>query len=846
MDLKTISVKLRVIIYIAVFGLTAIITYITQIGLKSHKENEESSMGTALLPIAYMTTESGLKYNFLHGYTCEVDQTLIHEAITPISSDRKMNVKLNSYTSTIFGISYEIRSIDGLQLIERTSVSDYSNDNGNIDVNMKFKNLLDSNTEYMLKITVDTAENGKADYYTRIIIMDDANVDMKLTYVNNFSSYTIDKDAISNITAKLETNENGDNTNLGRVDIHSKRSQVGFGDLNPVLSSDRYITLNEIDGSVASVTIKYQVETDDDTGKYQYDVKEFYRISQPDETVTYVYSFDRWMEQEFDTAHAVSTTGELYLGISADEDIEKKASGSGKVTCFVRGDTLWKYSVVTREFTEIFSFKESEGDATRENFDNHKIKILKVENNGNIRFLVYGYMNRGQHEGKLGISVFEYDAVQNTTTEIAFVPRKDTYKSIESDINTLAYLNDSNILYLYSNGTINYMDCATKECMVVARNVIKSTCKMSEKEDVLMYQSGSKAYDCSEINVLHLETGEQVNIDAPEGGRIKALGFIDANMVYGIAQSDTIRVDEDGNSVFPMYVIRLMDSKHQVVKEHTLEGCYAADVDFGESKLTIHRVVLDENQNYIATSDDELLSNTHDTSARLKITTRTTDIRQREKYLSLVVSGNSSKSTTKGAKYVFSGDADVNLINTGEKQKFYYAYGYGELCNVTTDLAEALSSANDSGGVVVDSNAKIIWNRYKSKENTISISQSLVKQSGNTKVAATDLLIKLAGRTESSSKLYKKGVTTIQCLEKLFETVYNLTGSRIELVEYFIDKGYPIIAKTGPNTYEVVYGYSASNVTTIDFTTGTTKSYTLNDFDNVISAYGNVMITAQY
>ena len=185
-------------------------------------------MGSATLPIVYMQTESGTKYNYLHGYTGKVDQSLIHDAITPITSDRKMDIYIRQYGNVISGISYELRSLDGTGLVERSDVSDYDSDGGIIHASMGFRNLMDSGREYMLKINIGTEQGENAAFYTRVIIMDDAYTDRKLDYINFFSGCTMDADSLDQITAKLETDSTGDNTNLGRVNIHSRLSQIGF------------------------------------------------------------------------------------------------------------------------------------------------------------------------------------------------------------------------------------------------------------------------------------------------------------------------------------------------------------------------------------------------------------------------------------------------------------------------------------------------------------------------------------------------------------------------------------------------------------------------------------------
>ena len=843
---KTISIKLRVILYILAFILTAAITFLNMGGTSAYKKETQSAMNSASLPIVYMTTESGINYNYLHGYTCDVEQKLIHDSITPISSDRTFDFNIKQYGSRVTGISFEVRNLDGSKLIERSGLEDYEPTSGDTTASLKFKNLLDVGEEYMLKITLSMEYIGDADYYTRIVIMDDAEVDCKISYVNNFSSYTLDDDQLENVTAKLEPDGTGDNTNLGRVNIHSKLSQVGFGQISPELTSDRYITLNEIDGTVASLTVKYTLETGGDDVDASYNVKEFYRINQPDETVTYVYSFDRWMDQIFDPENGLSSTGELYLGIGSDEEVEMKASNSGRVTCFVQEDCLWKYSIVTNQFTELFSFSEEDSDGIRENYDEHDIRILEVSDDGNVKFMVYGYMNRGTHEGKLGISVCQYDAEANTTTEIAFIPREDTYMSIAQDIETLSYINDDNILYMYSNETLYYMNCDTKECMVVADEIIADSCMMCDSNNILMYQVGDSAYNCDVVKVLYLETGEQYDINAASDEKIMALGFINGNIVYGLAKKDRIEMDADGNVNFPMYGIYLVDSDKNIIKEYEPENLCILNVEFDENKITIERGREDSDGNYISVDEDILLSNSQESAYSLKITTRATDIRQKENYLSLITSGTSGKTSYKSTSYVFSDDSVVSLVEMEENGNNYYAYGYGCLYKVTSSLAEAVLSASESGGVVVDDEARIIWSRYKSSEHTLNVSQSLITKASNTQVAATNFILKYSGIGGGSKDLYSQGYTTTQVLDELVGEVYNLTGSTIDLAAYFIDQGYPIIAKTGANQYEIVYGYSASNVATIDFSAGTTKNYTISNFNSTIATYGSVLITAKF
>ena len=844
--MKFLNSKIQILVYVLVFLGAAAITFFTRGGTSSYKEPKPTTMEEAKLPYAYMTSPKGTNYNYLHGYTCDMDIGKMHEPITPISSNRTIQINIKKYGCPVKKVDYELRSLDGKTLIERNSVDGMENNEDILTVTTKFRDLMDAGREYMLKLNVDTDTYGVASYYTRVVIMDDAYIDKKLNYIKNFSSYTLDDDKLDRITSQLETDSTGDNTNLGRVNIHSKMSQIGYAEMEPALTSDKYITVNEIDGDVASVSLNYKVRTDDVNGVFDYNIKEYIRIYQPDDTLTYVHSYDRWMEQDFDAQSSVSSLGDLYFGISAGKDIEKATNSNGKFTAFVRNNELWEFYTTKNEMASIFTFMDRDGDNVRGNYNQHDIKILEVDDEGNIKFLVYGYMNRGAHEGKVGISVFEYNRESRKTSELIFIPRDDPYMCIAMDINTLSYINEDGVLFIYSDKSIYYIDCETKECMVVAGDIIPSSCIRSEDRNILVYQTGQDVYSSTKVYVLIMSTGETFEIDADEGSYIRALGYLDGNIVYGQAKADMVAVNAEGNVDFPMYDVIMMNSEKEIVKEYNTKNIYATGVEISGSKMVIDRAKYDKKGNLVPMSADVILCNSENNQNLVRLTTRATESRQTEYYLKLIAGGITGHTTVHETNYMYMPDTTVTIVTSEDnKADRYYAYSFGELALITENLANALEVASNGGGVVVDSTSTMIWSRYKSKEHTISISQSMIATSKNTKLAATNLLLKYQGINTSAASLYKKGFTIIQCLDNLCGKTINLTGNKVEQVLYFVDRNYPIIAKTGANNYEVLYGYDKNYVITIDMSDGVTKSYTYAEFNEAIEAYGNVIITAQ-
>lgn len=836
------GLKFRIVLYVLAFIGAAVLTYTLTIGKTVYRSNT-NDMEKAGLPVIYMTAEGGIKYNYLHGYTGEVNERLIHDAITPIDNERKLIISVKQYNSVVSGVSYEVTTPDQEVLIERNTISDYQGKNGIIIANLEFKDLLETGKEYMLKIILNTEAYGQVAYYTRLIKYENPDVASKLIYVNDFSENTRNDETLSKVTAKLETNLSADNTNLGRVDIHCKLSQVGFGALQPELLTDRYFTITEIDEKRASIYVTYKAKTSDDTGTFEYNVGEYYRIYQPDDTVTYVYNFDRWMNQIFEPKWGITGRGEIYLGIRSETDINMKRSANGNITAFELDGNVWMFSAPKNSFNKVFSFEDSVSDGVREEYIAHDYKLLNVYNNGDVDFLVYGYMNRGNHEGELGISVCRYNAADKLTREIAFIPRTDSYEIIARDVEKLAYMNESNILYIYSNNSIFYLDCETKEYMVVATEVIPEVSEFCEAKSIFAYQSGNNANNCTEVYILNLDNGQISSKKAIEDENLKILGFIDGNVVFGKMKQDMLVESRDGDIITPMYAVTIMDENNKTIREYKEQDIYITGASFSESQIVFERMAYNEEGKLLTVESDSVLSSVEDTGAKLSVVTRATEARQKEQYISLVVAGEPKAAVNK-CRYEYSDNSTVLITEIYEQEpEFYYAYGYGKLYKICQTFSEAMIAAYESGGVVVDSNANTIWNRYKATENEISLPEGIYPLTGNSLLDATNAMLKIAGKEANAEKFFNEGYSALECLEIKFGKSINLTGSPIDYALFFVGKGHPLIAKTGDNDYELVYAYDSYYVYTCDFINGRDKFYSKAIFDELITQYDSVLIT---
>lgn len=106
------------------------------------------------------------------------------------------------------------------------------------------------------------------------------------------------------------------------------------------------------------------------------------------------------MTQIFDEKNTSAYAGnKIVLGIQEEEPVLVESDG-GNVFAFVCDKGLYSYNVSEQKMAVLYTFQDDTFDE-RCMYDAHNMKILTVDETGNVRFVVYGYMNRGLHEGQV-------------------------------------------------------------------------------------------------------------------------------------------------------------------------------------------------------------------------------------------------------------------------------------------------------------------------------------------------------------------------------------------------------------------------------------------------------------
>ena len=819
-----------------------IITLFVSSGIYN-KGNEEltTSMAQASLPLVHITS-GGFAYNYLHGLKQEMDGSFFRDTITPLGEGRTLSFVVDTYGNEISELSFEVRSIDGTRLVERTKVTDYNDRGDCLQANVTIKDLIEPGVEYNWILMLRTG-NDTVRYYTRIIDGGEYHTNEKLSFVRDFHDKTFDKEQAKGLAMYMESNTRGDNTILSHVDIHCSLNQVTWANLNVSQITEPQIVISEIETQTASIRMNYRVQTVEGRKRDEYNVVEFFRIRYtPDRT--YLLDYERSMNQIFDPEADVYGSNKIMLGIR-DSEVQMMESDGGSNLAFVNGNQLFCYHAADKKMAYLFSFYD--GDDPRSNYDNHDIKILNVDETENVRFMVYGYMNRGMHEGSIGVQVCEYNGMLNTVEELIFIPYNKAYATLKTDMEQLSYINRNGVFYIYLDGSILAINLMDRTCEEIAQNLQQGSFQVSDTNKMLVWQNSADAYDCTKLILMDLNTGETQEIEALGDGRILPLGFIEEDLIYGVAQYEDIQMDFSGSVTFPMNMVYIQDEHGKILKTYSRENVYVTDASVEDNLITLTRVVKQEDGSYGAATDDQIVNNLVDDSGYN--TSELVVTQTYEKIVQLVLKNameTKKPKNTKPLQVLFEGSREL-AVEVENPVSRYYVYGRYGIDGTFTHEAEAINLAYSISGTVVNQNGDYIWKRTtRSTRNQIMAITGSQRSEGSSDLAVcVETILEFCGSIKNVQPMLDRGKTVRQILEENINdaTVLDLRGVSLDAILYYVNQDIPVLVSLEDDSAMLVVGFNELNVVVMNPETGSVYKVGMNDATNMFRQNGNMFMT---
>lgn len=809
MKKRVIKIGVLIIVFAAALVISSLV-------LNRGSDDEIVDMGAPALPRISFTVD-GRQVNILSGYVGDMEITAMRDTITPLESDGTLQMNLEADGNEISSIKYEVYSLDGGETYKTGELENVTPEE---PMALELNDALgESVQEAVLKVILTVGEE-EISYYTRIERPDEITAAGALEFAQDFHTKALEKSAAEELAVYLEPGEESDNSTYQTVNIHSDITHIQWGDLNPEVQGEVRWSIKESNSVYTSLLAKYQVSCEDDNGEVQmYDIKEFFRVRLSGDTV-YLLDYNRDMQQVFNANLTVLDEDGIQFGI-ASNDIQYMTSDDDTIVAFVRERDLWLYDQDTDELSQVFSFSNQEGQDERSRNDQHAVRIISLDDSGNMAFAVYGYMNRGIHEGEVGVGIYYFNIDSNAIEEKAFIPSTKSFAIAEDELGKMVYYNhEQEMLYVLADGMLYQINLKNDDQTVLAEDLEDGQYAVSDDGHLMAYQTGGSLYTASEVTVMNLENGDQNTIQASEGDAVRPLGFVNGDFIYGKISSDDAGTMVSGEEITPMYEIEIRNSNNEAMASYSFtdSGVYITDILVEGNMVTLNRVK--KSGNVYQSTDQEFITNNEERSdSTIALESYTTERMQSQMRLTFENGIKDTEPKVLRPNELVSGEPLTITFGGGSEGVKYYVYGMGELEGIYDRAGYAIQEAEEISGVVISSDQAYIWEK------------------GNRDLAYS---------TEAETFRRQDGESSLEACERYMEQ-YNahqvdLTGCTLDQVLYVINKGCPMIALTNADHAILLTGYTRTDITYIDPDTGEEQTVGVGEMEKMVQGSGNTFI----
>lgn len=822
------------------------VTAVMIFGRVMNHTNEDltTEMQEATLPVISLYT-GNTEINRLHGYSAAMNAAYMRDTITPIAENRTLPIAIQKNQTEVDSISYEIRSLDAVRLIANADVESYEERKGKIKAELTIQNLVEAGEEYLLIIKLGSADRTIY-YYTRIMEPVDCYVDECIAFVMDFNEKTFDEDESGTLSSYMEKTT-ADNDSLHVVTLNSSLKQVGWSEFDGEKLTQPVPSVKEITDTYNVIVLSYVVTNVGENGQSEYyNVEEYYRVRYTSSRI-YLLNFERTMNEIFRGENDCIGEKEIMLGIRSQE-VEYKTNEAGDSVAFVQEGELWGYNAEENTLAKVFSFRGYEGIDERENFGEHDIKIVAIDEAGSMDFIVYGYMNRGIHEGQVGIAVYHYDSLSNTNEELAFIPSDKSYEMLRTELGQLMYVNEGGELFLMVGGIVYGIDLNTLNMREVIQELAGGTFAASESNRFVAWLDTENGSTGSTIFVKNLSNQTEIKINAASGEYIKPLGFMEEDFVYGVAKAADVFTDAAGNEIFPMYQVKIVDVSadgESVLKTYEKSGYYIAGVEIEGYTMYLNRI-RHNGTAYVPAAQDMIMNREGDSSKLIDIDTFSTEEKmlQVQLVLSQMLSEKMPRILTP-KETILEEDRTITLEEKNKEAR-YYVYVKGDIVFVTDQVTEAVAAANEKMGVVIGDDMKYVWKRSRKAIQMPSRDIGKESEDEDGSIAqCIDAMMETAGTNINVSALLERGETPKDILNNTLKDmrVFDLTGCSVEEVLYYVSCGSPVFAMAGSSEAVLITGYDATGIYIYEPSLGMTRKELSEEAEQRFSHSGNVFFT---
>ena len=809
MKKRVITVVVLLLVFIAALTGFSII-------LNQGTDDMTADMGSAKLPVISFE-ESGYSVNPLAGYTQEMDIPTMRDQILPISVGTSVTADIQGYQGKIHSFKYEIMTLDGKDVLKSETISEVSN-----TVKLELGDSISDGKEKVLRITLVTENEEKIYYYMRVVRAAEFNVQQCLEFAEYFHKTAMEEGSIAELEDYYSTDGAPEGNGLQRVTLASDLKNIGWRDLKVQTVGDIIWEIKESNETYTSVMLKYQVKAGEEEKQGDfYHVTEFFKVRFLRGRAS-LESYERTMNEVFEGKEKNFSKNGVLLGLT-DDNVSYVTNEKGDHISFVQEREVWHYDKEENRISLLFSFADAENDDIRNYKDDHAVRILDMDGKGNTVFAVYGYMNRGEHEGQTGAAIYYYNIEDGYVQEKAFISSRNSGAIVQQRLSNLTYYNKtSNTLYAVFEGTLYRINLKTQEKEVIQEHLKEGQYVFSANGKYVAYQKNGNLKDADCIEVWNLEKEKHFLVEVPQEELIRPLGFVKEDIVYGVGRESDAGKNAAGEELIPFYKLEIRNGKNEVVKSYQMDGIYIRDAWVSDNMITMERAVKDEN-GYKNTTQDSITNNEGKKEKEIqleKISSKSKGFQMRLTDENGIADRNPK--LLKPKQMLFERAVMIDF-EKAELEGSYYVYGLGKLQGIYDKAGIAIGKADTVRGVVVTSNQTKMWERgnrmlsYQIED----ISPLAVNPGESSLSACLRQMFSYEQQNVNVQAELSKGKSVLDLLgEYSGGEAVDLTGCTLEQLCYLVGKGTPVLAMTGMDRAILLTGYSEDSFTYIDPSSG--------------------------
>lgn len=809
MKKRVITVVVLLLVFIAALTGFSII-------LNQGTDDMTADMGSAKLPVISFE-ESGYSVNPLAGYTQEMDIPTMRDQILPISVGTSVTADIQGYQGKIHSFKYEIMTLDGKDVLKSETISEVSN-----TVKLELGDSISDGKEKVLRITLVTENEEKIYYYMRVVRAAEFNVQQCLEFAEYFHKTAMEEGSIAELEDYYSTDGAPEGNGLQRVTLASDLKNIGWRDLKVQTVGDIIWEIKESNETYTSVMLKYQVKAGEEEKQGDfYHVTEFFKVRFLRGRAS-LESYERTMNEVFEGKEKNFSKNGVLLGLT-DDNVSYVTNEKGDHISFVQEREVWHYDKEENRISLLFSFADAENDDIRNYKDDHAVRILDMDGKGNTVFAVYGYMNRGEHEGQTGAAIYYYNIEDGYVQEKAFISSRNSGAIVQQRLSNLTYYNKtSNTLYAVFEGTLYRINLKTQEKEVIQEHLKEGQYVFSANGKYVAYQKNGNLKDADCIEVWNLEKEKNFLVEVPQEELIRPLGFVKEDIVYGVGRESDAGKDAAGEELIPFYKLEIRNGKNEVAKSYQVDGIYIRDAWVSDNMITMERAVKNGN-GYKNTTQDSITNNEEKKEKEIqleKISSKSKGFQMRLTDENGIADRNPK--LLKPKQMLFERAVMIDF-EKAELEGSYYVYGLGKLQGIYDKAGIAIGKADTVRGVVVTSNQTKMWERgnrmlsYQIED----ISPLAVNPGESSLSACLRQMFSYEQQNVNVQAELSKGKSVLDLLgEYSGGEAVDLTGCTLEQLCYLVGKGTPVLAMTGMDRAILLTGYSEDSFTYIDPSSG--------------------------